>query len=105
MTSHGGGLSLSALWIVVFATMQVSNLYGMDGSAVWQTLVTPGAARADVRGRQWAWALIVGTVTLLAAAVLPAVTGATETYPWVFALVPVLLGAGAGIVVLASVQS
>ena len=98
-------MSLSALWIVIFATMQVSNLYGMDGSAVWQTLITPGAARADVRGRQWAWALIVGPVALVAAAVLPAVTGATATYPLVFALVPVLVGAGAGIVVLASVES
>jgi ABC-2 type transport system permease protein len=100
-----GGMSLSALWIVIFATMQVSNLYGLDGSAVWQTLITPGAARADVRGRQWAWALIVGTVAVLAAAVLPAVTGATERYPLVLALVPVLVGAGAGIVVLASVES
>jgi ABC-2 type transport system permease protein len=100
-----GGLSLSALWIVLFATMQVSNLYGMDGSSVWQTLVTPGAERADVRGRQWAWALIVGPVAVLAAAVLPAVTGATDTYPLVFALVPVLVGAGAGTVLLASVES
>lgn len=100
-----GGLSVSALWIVVFAAMQVSNLYGLDGSAVWQTLLTPGAARADVRGRQWAWALIVGPVALLAAAVLPALTDSAGVYPLVFALVPVLLGAGAGTMVLASVQS
>jgi ABC-2 type transport system permease protein len=100
-----GALSLAALWIVLFTTMQVGNLYGMDGSAVWQTLLTPGAARADVRGRQWAWALVVGPVVVLAAAVLPALTGVTGTYPLVFALAPVLLGTGAGAVLLASVQS
>ena len=100
-----GGMALSALWIVVFATMQLSNMYGIDGSAVWQTLITPDAARADVRGRQWAWALIVGPVALLAATVLPALTGATQIYPVLFALVPALLGAGAGTVLLASVQS
>lgn len=99
------GMAFAALWIVVFATMQVSNLYGMDGSAVWQTITTPGAARVDVRGRQWAWALIVGPVAVLAALVLPGVTGATDSYPWVLALVPALLGAGAGTVLLASVQS
>ncbi|MFC4943760.1 hypothetical protein [Pseudonocardia sp. GCM10023141] len=103
--SGPGGLALSALWIALFATMQVGNLYGMDGSAVWQTLITPGAARADVRGRQWAWTLIVGPVTLLAAAVLPAVTGDPERYPLLIALVPALLGAGAGTVLLASVRS
>ena len=100
-----GGLSLSALWMVVFAAMQVSNLYGLDGTAVWQTLIAPDAVQADVRGRQWAWALIVGPVALIAAAVLPAVTGATDMYPVVFALVPVLLGAGAGTMLLASVDS
>ena len=99
------GMAFAAIWIIVFATMQVSNLYGMDGSAVWQTITTPGAARADVRGRQWAWVLIVGPVAMLAAIVLPAVTGATGSYPWVLALVPALVGAGAGTVLLASVGS
>jgi ABC-2 type transport system permease protein len=97
------GLSISALWIVFFVSLQVGNLYGMDGSAVWQTVTTPGAARADVRGRQWAWALVVGPVVLVAMLALPAAVGAPGVYPWLFALVPVLFGAGAGIVVLSSV--
>ncbi|MGI5128719.1 hypothetical protein ACQEVB_18065 [Pseudonocardia sp. CA-107938] len=104
---HGvgsAGLVFAPLWIAVFATMQVSNLYGLDGTAVWQTLTTPGAVRADVRGRQWAWVLIVGPVAVVAAIVLPAVTGATDSYPWVLALVPALVGAGAGTVLLASVE-
>jgi ABC-2 type transport system permease protein len=105
--AQGGGLGAlwsAPLWIVVFAAMQVGNLYGMDGSGVWQTIVTPGAARADVRGRQWAWLIAVGPVVALAVAVLPAVSGAPQQYPWVLALVPALLGAGAGTVVLASVR-
>ncbi|MDT7685238.1 MAG: type transport system permease protein, partial [Pseudonocardiales bacterium] len=85
--------------------LQISNLYGFDGSAVWQTLVTPGAARADVRGRQWAWALIVGPAALAAALVLPWVTGTSGAYPWVLALVPALIGGGAGTIVLVSVRA
>jgi ABC-2 type transport system permease protein len=96
-------LAASALWIVFFAAMQASNLYGYDGTSVWQTLTTPGAARFDVRGRQWAWTLIVGPVTLVAAVVLPLVTDSPGAYPWVLSLAPALLGGGAGTVVLVSV--
>jgi ABC-2 type transport system permease protein len=92
-----------ALWIVLFAALQVGNLYGLDGSAVWQTVVTPGAAHVDVRGRQWAWLLVVGPVALLAAAVAPALAGSPGAYPWVLALVPALLGGGAGTILLMSV--
>lgn len=96
-------LPFVSLWIVFFASLQVSNLYGFDGTSVWQILVTPGAARADVRGRQWAWTAIVGPVSLVAAIVLPGVTGALYAYPWVLALVPAMLGGGAGMMLLLSV--
>ncbi|QWF78304.1 hypothetical protein [Amycolatopsis sp. CA-230715] len=92
-----------ALYVVFAGAMQTGNLYGFDGSALWHTLVVPGAIRADVRGRQLAWALIVGPVALLFAAVLPAATGKPGAYPWVLSLVPALVGAGAGIVLLQSV--
>jgi ABC-2 type transport system permease protein len=92
-----------ALWIALFAALQVGNLYGLDGSAVWQTVVTPGAARVDVRGRQWAWLLVVGPVALLAAVVAPGLAGSPDAYPWVLALVPALLGGGAGTLLLMSV--
>ena len=95
-------LPYAALWMVGFSTLQVSNLYGFDGTSVWHTLVTPGAARADVRGRQWAWALIVGPVALLAALVLPGVAGRASAYPWVLGLLPAMLGAGAGFILLLS---
>lgn len=98
-------LPFAALWLVLFSCLQAGNLYGMDGTALWQTLVTPGAERADVRGRQLAWLLIVGPVVLLAALVLPGVTGAGYAYPWVLGLAPALLGAGAGMVLLLSVYA
>src|SRR5699024_2994351 len=90
--------------ILVWACgVQTGNMYGFDGSALWHTMVTPNAYRADVRGRQLAWALLVGPVGLVLAAVMPAVAGAGYAYPWVLGLVPALLGAGSGMVVLQSV--
>ncbi len=92
-----GGLAL-----VAFGTLLAGNLYGMDGSALWHTLVAPGAERVDVRGRQLAWLLVLGPVAVLLAVVLPAVS-APASYPWVLGLVPALLGGGSGLVVLLSV--
>jgi ABC-2 type transport system permease protein len=89
--------------MVFFGGLQAGNLYGFDGSALWHTLVTPGAERADVRGRQLAWALIVGPIGLILAAVLPAAVSSASAYPWVFGLLPAVLGAGAGTLMLQSV--
>ena len=88
--------------MVAFSCLLAGNLYGMDGSALWHTLVVPGAERADVRGRQVAWLLIVGPVALLLALLLPALSD-PGAYPWVLGLVPALLGGGAGLVVVLSV--
>ncbi|WP_037370241.1 hypothetical protein [Amycolatopsis orientalis] len=105
--SGGGGRSAMLPYfgvaVVVFASMQSGNLYGMDGSALWHTLVVPGAERADIRGRQLAWALIVAPVAVVLALVLPGVTGVPGAYPWVLGLVPAMLGAGAGVLMLQSV--
>ena len=96
-------LPFAALWIVGFSMLQVSNLYGFDGTSVWHTIVTPGAARADVRGRQWAWGLIVGPVAIVAGLVLPGVVGAWWSYPWVLGVLPAMLGGAAGFMLLLSV--
>ncbi|WP_425556260.1 hypothetical protein, partial [Kitasatospora nipponensis] len=79
------------------------NLYGDDGSALWLTLVTPGVARADVRGRQWAWLLVAGPAGLLLTVVLTAVSGQGWAWPWALAAEPGLLLGGAGVVVLVSI--
>ncbi|MGH3620397.1 MAG: hypothetical protein ACRDQ5_01220, partial [Sciscionella sp.] len=92
-----------ALIVVAFACMQAGNLYGFDGSALWQTLLTPGGERADVRGRQFAWLLIVAPVVIVLAAVVPGAAGKSSAYPWVLGLTPAVLGAGAGLIVMLSV--
>lgn len=95
-------VAFAALFVVTFAVMQLGNLYGLDGDAVWHLLVTPGAARADVRGRQLAWLVIAAPVTVLAAVVGPLLVGSPGAYPWLAGLVPVLLGSGAGLLVMQS---
>ncbi|MGW0518144.1 hypothetical protein [Crossiella sp. NPDC003009] len=91
------------LLVVAFGALNAGNLYGFDGTALWHTLVQPSAARADIRGRQLGWLVYVAPVSLLAVLVLPGVTGRPETYPYVLALLPALLGGGAGLLVILSV--
>jgi len=102
LSGNGEPSPFGGIAVVAFGSLMAGNLYGMDGSAIWHTLVVPGAAAVDVRGRQTAWLMIVGPVALVLAIVLPAVTD-PGLYPWVLGLVPALLGGGAGLVVLLSV--
>ena len=84
---------------VVMAAAMSANLYGTDGTALWLTLMTPGAR--DVRGRQHAWLLTVAPVALVLTVSLAAVTGGP--WPMLLAVLPALLGGGAGLVPLVSV--
>src|SRR6185312_9640157 len=54
-------------------------------TSLWLTLVTPGAARPDVRGRVWAWFLVTGPAGFLLTVVLTAASGQTWSWPWVLA--------------------
>ncbi|OLF16636.1 hypothetical protein [Actinophytocola xanthii] len=98
----GGGIPFTGLVVMTVGCLLAGNLYGMDGSALWLTLVTPEAAAADVRGRQLAWLLLITPVAAVLVVVLPALTE-PATYPWVLALAPALAGGGSGLVVLLSV--
>ena len=102
LSGDGRPSPYSGLAVVAFGALMAGNLYGMDGSAMWHTLVVPGAETVDVRGRQVAWLVVVGPLALLFAIVLPAVTD-PAVFPWVLGLVPALLGGGAGLVVVLSV--
>ncbi|WP_440103442.1 hypothetical protein [Streptosporangium sp. H16] len=84
---------------VVMAAAMSANLYGTDGTALWLTLMTPGAS--DVRGRQHAWLLTVAPVALVVTVSLAAVTGGP--WPMLVAVLLALLGGGAGLVPLVSV--
>lgn len=90
---------------IVMAAATSANLYGADGTALWLTLLTPGAERADVRGRQLAWLLVVGPAAVLLSLAGTLVSGQAWAWPWVFGLLPALLGGGAGIIVLLGVTS
>lgn len=105
---NGGGtgtIPFSGAFVVWLATMSSTNLYGFDGTAIWQTLVTPGAARADVRGRAYAWLILVAPPSVLATLILPGALGRANLYAWALSTLPVLLGVGAGAVVFLSTHA
>ncbi|MFI7610799.1 hypothetical protein ACIBP6_06125 [Nonomuraea terrae] len=84
---------------VVMAAGLTSNLYGTDGTALWLTMLTPGAT--DVRGRQRAWLAVIAPVAGVVTVGSTAVAGGQ--WPLVLALLPALLGGAAGLVPLLSV--
>jgi ABC-2 type transport system permease protein len=90
-----GGKTSSLPWggllFTVIAASCFTNFYGDDGSALWLTLVVPGAERPDLRGRQWAWFLVVGPAGLLLTVVLTAISGQSWSWPWVLAAEPALV--------------
>ncbi|MCM6775111.1 hypothetical protein NDR87_24740 [Nocardia sp. CDC159] len=89
-----GALPFAGAFVVWMAAMASANMYAFDGTAIWQTLVIPGAIRADVRGRMLAWLIIVAPFGLLLTLILPGAVGLAKLYPWGLATLPVLLGVG-----------
>ena len=85
--------ALTALMGAVTAT----NLYGQDGTALWLTLLTPGAERADVRGRQLAWLALFAPLTVALTIAGCLAGGQPELWPWALAASAALLGGGAGL--------
>jgi ABC-2 type transport system permease protein len=94
------GLPFCGLLFTVIAAACFTNCYGDDGTSLWLTLVVPGAARADVRGRLWAWLLVVGPAGLLLTVVLTAVSGQAWSWPWVLAAEPAMVIGCGGLLVL-----
>lgn len=95
----------TGLIAIVMAAASSANLYGADGTALWLTLMTPGAERDDVRGRQLAWLLVVGPAATVLSLGGTLVSGQSWAWPWVLGLLPALLGGGAGLIVLLAVTS
>lgn len=87
----------------IIAAACFTNLYGDDGSALWLTLTTPNVERADVRGRQWAWFLVVGPVGALLTVFLTAISGQHWAWPWVLAGEAALIVGGTGVILLVSI--
>lgn len=104
----GGAGSLAVatgLGVAVMIGLAGANLYGQDGTALWQLVVTETdrAVRADVRGRQFAILIYFGVPALLLSVIMMVATGEYGyALPVAVALV-VLLGVGSGVSVLMSV--
>ena len=99
------GLPFAGLLFTVIAAACFTNFYGDDGTSLWLTLVTAGAARPDVRGRVWAWFLVTGPAGFLLTVVLTAASGQTWSWPWVLAAEPALVVGSAGLLALIGVRS
>jgi ABC-2 type transport system permease protein len=105
LTGRNSSLPWGGLLFTVIAAACFTNFYGDDGTSLWLTLIVPGAARADVRGRMWAWFLVVGPAGLLLTVVLTAVSGQTWAWPWVLAAEPALVIGCTGLLALLGVLS
>ncbi|WP_143043529.1 hypothetical protein [Nonomuraea jiangxiensis] len=92
-------LPLAGPIFIAMSAAMTANSYGVDGTAHWLTLMTPGAS--DVRGRQLAWLVAVGPLAVLVTVAFTLAAGGP--WPLVLAAMCALLGGGAGMVPLVSV--
>lgn len=94
------GTTVLVPWVAPLAVLMMmvstTNPYGQDGTGLWLTLTVPGAARADVRGRQLSWLVLAVPLALVLVAVTVALDGSSPAWGWVLAVTGSLLGAGAG---------
>jgi ABC-2 type transport system permease protein len=98
-------LPYGGILTAVIAGACACNLYGNDGTSLWLTIITPGAPRADVRGRQAAWLIVVAPYTVAVTIAFTALSGEHAAWPWVLAVLPALLGGAAGLAPFASLVS
>ncbi|MDJ0391880.1 ABC transporter permease [Rhodococcus sp. G-MC3] len=95
-----------AWFVLVTAVGSGVNLYGYDGSSMWHLVMTPEAARADVRGRQIAWCVIVLPFALASVAVIRIFGDlGADRLAVPIAVTASSLGVGAGVVAWISVSA
>ncbi|MGB4779722.1 hypothetical protein [Microbacterium sp.] len=96
---------LAGIGLAVMVTLRGTNLYGYDGTALWQlaTLGSDEAIRADVQGRQLGLGAVFGIPAIALTVVMTVITGA---YQYALAAVPAIVAltaAGTGVAITASV--
>ena len=96
---------LSGIAVALMAALSGANLFGQDGTALWQLVVAerPEAVRADIRGRQIGLVVVLGAPAVALSALMMALTGVYEYAVPIGALLVATLGAGSGVAVLMSV--
>jgi ABC-2 type transport system permease protein len=98
-------LPYAGILTAVIAGACACNLYGSDGTSLWLTVMTPDSSRADVRGRQAAWLLVVAPYTVAITIACTALSGVPAAWPWVLAVLPAVLGGAAGLAPFSSLIS
>ena len=98
-------LPYGGILTAVIAGACACNLYGSDGTSLWLTVMTPGSSRADVRGRQAAWLIVVAPYTVALTIGFTALSGDHAAWPWVLAVLPAILGGAAGLAPFSSLIS
>ncbi|WP_017571159.1 hypothetical protein, partial [Nocardiopsis halotolerans] len=91
-TNWSWALPFVGVMAAVLGAMVAVNTYALDGTALWQLITTPGAIRADVRGRQLAWMILFGVPVLVGTALLGLVS---QSPLWAVALGMALAATGA----------
>jgi ABC-2 type transport system permease protein len=104
-TGHSQLLPFAGPLTVLIAGACATNLYGSDGTSLWLTIAAPRAAAADIRGRQFAWLLVVAPFAAVETVALTAWSGQHALWPWAIGLLVALLGGGAGLAPLGSVTA
>jgi len=96
---------LAGIAVALMVALSGANLFGQDGTALWQLVVgqSPQAVRADIRGRQIALIVALGLPGFALSALMMALTGVYEFAVPIFAVLVATLGAGTGIAVVMSV--
>ncbi|WP_410646560.1 hypothetical protein [Amycolatopsis sp. cmx-4-54] len=97
------GLAGAAVALTV--ALSGANLYGQDGTALWQLVVaeSPAAVRADIRGRQIGITVLFGLPALVLSGAMMAVTGIFTYAVPILAVLIALLGVGCGTALVMSV--
>jgi ABC-2 type transport system permease protein len=96
--------AFSGLIVAFMLGLSGCNLYGQDGSAVWQNVVGEDetSVRSDVRGRQWALILVFLPRAIVVSVVFLVLGQSWWAVPYLVAAIPATLGAAAGAAVLTS---
>lgn len=96
---------LSGLALASMAALSGANVYGQDGTALWQLVVAHSdtAIRADVRGRQLGLVVVFGGPAIVLTAVTMLLPGTGASALDLLALLVCLLGVGVGVAAFASV--
>lgn len=96
--------AFSGLIVAFMLGLSGCNLYGQDGSAVWQNVVGEDATsvRSDVRGRQWAMIIVFLPRVIVVTLPFLLIGQAWWAVPHLVAAIPAAMGAAAGAAVLTS---